>query len=233
MRTPPAGRRSVEASASALHWSRTIGDWSHFPQKPESPGTTTEPNGPLPTLLNRDLTMSSPGASGGHLLWTLGVSSAQHIKAYDKECRNNPNSNADDGDLYENTVTIKSTETVYGLVTKLCAGPVCDRREYGASDSHPTDHMWELHFVPAGMRLDDLDGSHAMLERLMGGDEDSDRQQTELCIGPDMECAEMRFRDMPQSEYLRRINNETKISELYALEVGGSVYLKYDMGYVR
>lgn len=170
--------------------------------------------------------MSCPESnSGGHLLWTLGVSSTRHVRSYDKECRDHPDA---DEDQFEDTLTVTSNESVYQLVTKLCAGPVCDRREYGASDSHPTAHMWELHVVPAGMNLDDIGAPSFMMTML--GEGNSDRQQTELCIGPDLESAEMMFRDMPRSEYVRRINNETKISELYALEVGGSIYLKYDMG---
>ena len=166
-----------------------------------------------------------------NILWTLGISSAQHTRSYDKECRTHPDL---DEDHYESTLTITSRESIYQLVTKLCSGPVCDRREYGAQDSSPTDHLWELHVVPAGMCMGDVGNDDYILRKLMRGEDEEEEEeqppQTELCVGPDQESADIMFRDMPEGEFVRRVYKDTKVSELRALEVGGTIYLKYDMG---
>lgn len=95
-------------------------------------------------------------------------------------------------------------------------------------DSHPTDHLWEFHVVPAGMEIDNRDD--LVMRLIMGGERESDQRQKDLCIGSDADIADAMFREMQGSEFVRQIHKHTKISELRALEVGGSIHLKYDFG---
>ena len=158
---------------------------------------------------------SEPGIQNIGRIWTLGLSKSRNPCEYNRSVQKSCSNEGIEGRGFMERIKVPCTTTIFELVNFLCNGPVKDRRE---EDNGIDDHLWELKIISSGK------STHPRPSAGL-----TEGKKHELYM-PQNGIGMFEEDELLGDEGAEIMCIKSLMKNSNALEVGGTIFLKYDLG---